>query len=70
MLSSHEPLPSTAARPVCLGTQWGRLERTHSMEIEAMIDLGMSERQVAAYYGVDVREIRRFRNEGDQQAIH
>lgn len=69
MLSSPKPLPSAVA-PLSLAPRWGRLERTHCKEIEAMLDLGMSEKQVAAYYGVDVRELRRFRGIRIEQAIH
>ena len=44
-----------------VGAHWGKLERTHRLEVEAMLDLGMSEAQVAAYYGVDATSIRHFR---------
>lgn len=50
--------------------RWGVLENTYREEIDAMLDLGMTVDQVAAYYGVGVGELTEFRAAGCAPIYH
>lgn len=46
------------------------IARVHPLEIQALQDLDLTDRQIAAYFGVTVSVIEAIRNDAERSAIH